>query len=71
MKGLMVGIKRFLKDEEGVTMVEYGLIAALIAIVCIIAITNVGVNLNLVFEEICNKLAGALTSGGVAGGQAC
>jgi Flp pilus assembly pilin Flp len=30
----MVGIKRFLKDEEGVTMVEYGLIAALIAIVC-------------------------------------
>ena len=63
MKGLMMGIQRFVREEEGVTMVEYGLIAALIAIVCILAITNVGKNLNLVFTEICNKLAGAITGG--------
>ena len=60
MKGLMIGIQRFVREEEGVTMVEYGLIAALIAIVFIVAITNVGKNLNLVFTEICNKLAGAI-----------
>jgi pilus assembly protein Flp/PilA len=59
MKGLMVGIKRFLKDEEGVTMVEYGLLAALIAIVCIAAITAVGTELDLVFDYIATKLAAA------------
>ena len=59
-------ISSFLRNEEGVTMVEYGLIAALIAIVCIIAITNVGTNLNVAFKTICNSLAGAVT-----GGTAC
>jgi pilus assembly protein Flp/PilA len=67
MKSLAVGIKRFLRDEEGVTMVEYGLIAALIAIVCIVFITNVGMNLNAVFGEICNRLNDALGTAGVNG----
>jgi len=72
MKSLGVGIKRFLKDEEGVTMVEYGLIAALIAIVCIVFITNVGTNLNITFGEICNRLKGALDKAGVgANAVAC
>jgi pilus assembly protein Flp/PilA len=62
----MNSVTGFVRDERGVTMVEYGLIAALIAIVCIVAITNVGFNLNVAFETICNALAGA-----VAGGQAC
>jgi pilus assembly protein Flp/PilA len=57
MKGLAMGIKRFLKDEEGVTMIEYGLLAALISIVCILAITLVGNNLNIAFETICNTFA--------------
>ena len=52
MKAVAVGIKRFLKDEEGVTMVEYGLLAALIAVVCIVAIRTVGVNLDLIFDRI-------------------
>ena len=42
----MVGLTRvaraFLRDEEGATMVEYGLMLALIAVVCIVAITAVG-----------------------------
>ena len=37
----MEKIKRFLKDEEGVTMIEYGLIAALIA-VALIAVLSIG-----------------------------
>ena len=56
MKSFMVGIKHFLKDEEGVTMVEYGLIAALIAVVCVVAIITIGNELNVVFETIGNCL---------------
>ena len=70
MKSFAVGIKRFLKDEEGVTMVEYGLIAALIAIVCIVFITNVGTNLNITFGEICNRLKDALGKAGITAGVA-
>lgn len=66
MKALAVGIKRFLKDEEGATMVEYGLLAALISIVCIAVITQVGLNLELAFSAVCNALRTA-----VPGGLAC
>jgi pilus assembly protein Flp/PilA len=66
MSSVIQFLKNFLREEEGVTMVEYGLIAALIAIVCILAITLVGNNLNIAFETICNALAGAVT-----GGTAC
>jgi pilus assembly protein Flp/PilA len=59
MKHLVVGIKRFLKDEEGVSMVEYGLLAALIAIVCIAAITTVGTELRDVFQLIATALTNA------------
>jgi pilus assembly protein Flp/PilA len=35
-------IKRFVKEEEGATMVEYGLMVALIAVVCILVIAALG-----------------------------
>ena len=54
-------IKRFLKEEDGVTAIEYGLIAALIAIVIIIAVTAVGTNLDLIFEKVSTTLSGALS----------
>ena len=57
MKSLVVGIERFLKDDEGATMVEYGLLAALIAVVCIAAITTLGDELRQVFQFIADKLA--------------
>jgi len=63
MKALAVGIKRFLKDEEGATMVEYGLLAALISIVCIAVITQVGLNLELAFTAVCQALSGAIPNG--------
>jgi len=46
----------FARNEEGATMVEYGLMVALIAIVCITAITTIGTNLNSVFTDIGNAL---------------
>ncbi len=55
-------MKKFWQEEEGVTAIEYGLIAALIAVVIIISVGYVGDNLQLVFNHIANKLAGALPS---------
>lgn len=52
----MERLKRFLKDEDGVTAIEYGLIAALIAVAIILAITAVGGNLSTIFNYIAGKL---------------
>ena len=57
MKKLILGVQRFLKDEEGVTAIEYGLIAALIAVVIIAAVTAVGDNLEVIFNKIAGNLA--------------
>lgn len=48
---------RFVKDESGATAIEYGLIAALIAVVCIGAWTTVGSNLKATFNNVGNELA--------------
>ena len=55
MKKLM----RFFKDDEGVTAIEYGLIAALIAVVIIAGPTLVGTSLDAVFTDISGEISGA------------
>jgi pilus assembly protein Flp/PilA len=47
---------RFVKDESGATAIEYGLIAALIAVVCITAMTTIGTNLSAKFTTIATNL---------------
>jgi pilus assembly protein Flp/PilA len=47
---------RFFKEEDGVTAIEYGLIAALIAVAIISAVGLVGTNLNNVFKGASDKL---------------
>ena len=49
-------IKKFIKDENGATAIEYGLIAGLIALVIITAAQLVGTNLLAKFTSIANKL---------------
>jgi len=49
-------VTRFVKDESGATAIEYGLIAALIAVVIITAVTAVGTNLTTKFNTIANKI---------------
>jgi len=44
--------KQFICDEEGVTAIEYGLIAALIAVMIIVGAGLVGTNLNALFNRI-------------------
>jgi len=44
--------KTFKKNEKGVTMLEYGLIAALIAVVSITVLSNIGTQLSTAFQTI-------------------
>ena len=50
-------INKFVRDESGATAIEYGLIAALIAVMLIVGAGLVGTNLNAKFNEIGGKLA--------------
>ena len=66
MKQLFNATRKFLRDEEGVTAIEYALIASLIAIAVITTVTLVGNQLNVVFNTICNKLKGSGSASTVA-----
>lgn len=61
MKSMWTSIKRFVRDEEGVTAIEYGLIAALIAVVIIGAVRIVGEQLDITFTNIGTELTDANT----------
>ncbi|MBK4733809.1 Flp family type IVb pilin [Noviherbaspirillum pedocola] len=54
-------IKNFIREEDGVTAVEYGLIAALIAVVIAGAVQAVGTNLNAVFGSVRDCLSSSHT----------
>jgi pilus assembly protein Flp/PilA len=47
---------KFLKAEDGATAIEYGLIAALIAVVIITGVTAVGTNLSATFNNLSTTL---------------
>ncbi len=47
---------RFLRDDSAATAIEYGLIAALIAVVIITALTSIGTRLNTKFSSIATSL---------------
>jgi pilus assembly protein Flp/PilA len=52
-------LSRLTRQEEGATMVEYGLLVALIACACIVAVTLVGTDLAAMFNAVAGKIAGA------------
>ena len=58
-KGQMEKLMRFFKDEEGVTAIEYSLIAALIAIVIILMVTLTGQEVSELFSKVSSALDGA------------
>lgn len=53
------GFRKFVEDETGVTAIEYGLIAALIALTILILINDAGSALNLIYTKIANCLINA------------
>ena len=49
-------IRKMMKNEKGATAIEYGLIAALIAVAAITAMSTVGTKLTNTFTNVSNKL---------------
>lgn len=49
-------IQRFWNDEEGATAIEYGLIAGLIAVGLVVALTALGTDLSTLFQGIADRL---------------
>jgi pilus assembly protein Flp/PilA len=47
---------KLIRDESGVTAIEYGLIAALIAVAAVTIMGTVGTNLSSTFNTVANKL---------------
>ena len=52
---------KLLRDEQGATAIEYGLIAALIAVAAITAMQSLGNELNTTFTTVSTELSGANT----------
>jgi pilus assembly protein Flp/PilA len=53
MKALM---KKFFREEDGATAVEYGLLVALIAVVIMAAVGTLGTNLNAKFSSVASSV---------------
>jgi pilus assembly protein Flp/PilA len=53
---MVAKVKKFVADQSGATAIEYGLIAALISVVIIGALTTVGSNLNTKFTSVATTL---------------
>ena len=56
MREMMIA---FIKDEEGATAIEYGLIAALVSVAAIGALTAMGTSLSTMFNTVSSALSGA------------
>lgn len=52
----MMHFRKMIKNNKGATAIEYGLIAALIAVAAITAMTSLGSKLNNTFNNVGNKL---------------
>ncbi len=56
---------RLMKDDSGATMIEYGLIAALVSVAAIVALTSMGTSLQGIFNVVSGKLSSAAVTAGV------
>ena len=57
----MTKLSRYLKDDSGVTAIEYGLIAAGIGVAIVAIVFTVGTDLTSIFTTVSSKLQGAAT----------
>jgi pilus assembly protein Flp/PilA len=55
--------KSFVRDENGATMIEYGLIAALVSVAAIVALGSLGTTLSGMFTHVSACLTGAQSGG--------
>ena len=60
----MLLIERFFRNESGATAIEYGLIAAMMAVACIAAYMALGSSVQGLFQRVSDKAGNAMASGG-------
>lgn len=58
MSKIVSAVKAFVADENGVTAIEYGLIAALVGVAIVAAVKALGGQLNATFTDITTKMKG-------------
>jgi pilus assembly protein Flp/PilA len=63
-------IRKLKKNRAGATAIEYGLIAALVSVAAIGALTSLGGSLSDIFGVVSTKLDGAATAAQASGGTA-
>jgi pilus assembly protein Flp/PilA len=56
MSKLIASAKRFMSDDSGATMVEYALMVALVAAVCVVAVTALGTALTGQFTSVAGSV---------------
>ena len=64
LQTIKTSVLKFIKDEDGLTIVEYAVAGGLITVGVVVAFTTLGQNVNVQIEALCNALAGN-------GGAAC
>ena len=52
-------VNRFRRNEDGAALAEYGLLVALIAVVCVVAVTALGTNISVAFSKIASAIGAA------------
>ncbi len=53
----MTAVRKLIRDSKGATAIEYGLIAALIAVAAITAMSNLGSSLNTTFNKVASNMS--------------
>ena len=61
---MMSHVMHFVRDEEGATALEYGLLAALVAAAIVTAVTQLGTTVSDTFTNIAGKMSAAAGTGG-------
>jgi pilus assembly protein Flp/PilA len=56
MTKLLTVTKKFVRDEEGASLAEYGLLLALIAVVCLAGMTLLGTVINNMFSQVSSTI---------------
>ncbi len=53
---MLTTLTSMIRDDEGATMVEYGLLVALVAVVALAAVTTLGTHLSTLFNTVANTI---------------
>jgi pilus assembly protein Flp/PilA len=65
MQRLTAILKEFAESDDGVTAMEYALLSGLIAVVIVLAVTNVGTSVNALFSFVSDEVENAVTTAGL------